>query len=142
MKCGKAVGPDIIPVEAWKVLGSTEIDWLTEVFTIVMQKEEVRQLTENKSMLRCATGTSDDFEVTVALHQGSALSPFLFDRFLIDWLTRSVQNESPWDMLFADDIVLREGDGGSDTETGKRNVGGGDEDAQKKEQSDTKGSRS
>ncbi len=32
MKKGKAVGPDNIPVEAWRVLGRKGVEWLTAVF--------------------------------------------------------------------------------------------------------------
>jgi len=32
MKNRKAVGPDGIPVEAWKVLGRLGVDWLTRFF--------------------------------------------------------------------------------------------------------------
>lgn len=41
----------------------------------------------------------------VGLHQGSTLSPYLFV-LLMDEITRNVQNEVPWCMLFADDNVL------------------------------------
>ena len=55
--------------------------------------------------MRSAVGESDTFEVTVGLHQGSALSPFLFT-IIIDCLTKNLQREAPWDMLFADDVVV------------------------------------
>jgi len=46
------------------------------------------------------------FLIKIELHQGSALSSFLF-AILIDELTRAFQAEIPWCIiLFADDIVL------------------------------------
>ncbi|GJN24452.1 hypothetical protein PR202_gb12190 [Eleusine coracana subsp. coracana] len=39
------------------------------------------------------------------LHQGSALSPYLF-ALVMDEVTREIQSDVPWCMLFADDVVL------------------------------------
>ena len=57
--------------------------------------------------MKSAVGVTEYFKVEVGLHQGSALSPFLF-AVLMDRLTDEVRLESPWNMLFADDIVICE----------------------------------
>ena len=57
--------------------------------------------------VKSAVGVTEYFKVEVGLHQGSALSPFLF-AVLMDRLTDEVRLESPWNMLFADDIVICE----------------------------------
>ena len=60
---------------------------------------------ESKTVVRCAIGTTESFKVMVGLHQGSALSPFLF-AVIMDSITDEVRREPPWTMLFADDIVI------------------------------------
>ena len=59
----------------------------------------------SETVVRCAVGTAKSFKVKVGLHQGSALSPFLF-AVIMDRLTDEVRREPPWTMLFADDIVI------------------------------------
>ncbi|KAF3676132.1 putative pre-mRNA-processing factor 6-like [Capsicum annuum] len=58
-----------------------------------------------KTQVRTAGGDSEHFTVLTGLHQGSTLSPFLF-ALVMDVLTRRIQGEVPWCMLFADDVVL------------------------------------
>ncbi|XP_047489129.1 uncharacterized protein LOC125039335 [Penaeus chinensis] len=55
--------------------------------------------------VRCAVGTTESFPIEVGLHQGSALIPFLF-AIIIDSLTEGRRMEAPWQMMFADDVVL------------------------------------
>ncbi|KAF3650426.1 Mitochondrial arginine transporter BAC1 [Capsicum annuum] len=55
--------------------------------------------------VRTVGGDSEHFSVLTGLHQGSTLSPFLF-ALVMHMLTRDIQGEVPWCMLFADDVVL------------------------------------
>ncbi|KAK3573123.1 hypothetical protein QTP86_014136 [Hemibagrus guttatus] len=59
----------------------------------------------SRTVVRCAVGQTEEFNVEVGLHQGSALSPFLF-AIVMDQLSEEVRQESPWTMMFADDIVV------------------------------------
>nr|XP_009603113.1 uncharacterized protein LOC104098151 [Nicotiana tomentosiformis] len=58
-----------------------------------------------KTRVRIVRGDSEHFPVLMRLHQGSTLNPFLF-ALAIDALTRHIQGEVSWCMLFANDIVL------------------------------------
>ncbi|KAK3524649.1 hypothetical protein QTP70_035012 [Hemibagrus guttatus] len=59
----------------------------------------------SRTVVRCAVGQTEEFNVEVGLHQGLALSPFLF-AIVMDQLSEEVRQESPWTMMFADDIVI------------------------------------
>ena len=56
------------------------------------------------SVRACDSETSD-FPLKIGLHQGSALSPYIF-ALVMDIVTRDIQWEIPWCMIFADDVVL------------------------------------
>ncbi|XP_047490930.1 uncharacterized protein LOC125040422 [Penaeus chinensis] len=49
---------------------------------------------ESETKVRCIAGTTELFKVEVGLHQGSALSPFLF-AIIMDTLTESIRKEAP-----------------------------------------------
>ena len=58
------------------------------------------------TIVRTVVGEANSFPITVGLHQGSsALSSYLFV-LVMDELTRHMQDDVPWCMLFANDIVL------------------------------------
>ncbi|KAK3537276.1 hypothetical protein QTP70_007003 [Hemibagrus guttatus] len=59
----------------------------------------------SRTVVRCSVGQTEEFKVEVGLHQGLALSPFLF-AIVMDQLSEEVRQESPWTMMFADDIVI------------------------------------
>ena len=50
-------------------------------------------------------GTTEHFEVGIGLHQGSALSPFLFT-MLVHTISQDVRNELPWELLNAGDLAI------------------------------------
>ncbi|VDP04226.1 unnamed protein product, partial [Heligmosomoides polygyrus] len=58
-----------------------------------------------KSRVQAATGTSMEFPMSVGVHQGSALSPFLFVA-VMDAITRGLQKPVSWTLLYADDVIL------------------------------------
>ena len=55
--------------------------------------------------VRTCDGETDAFPIKIGLHQGSALSPYIF-ALVMDEVTRDIQEDVPWCMLFADDVVL------------------------------------
>ena len=55
--------------------------------------------------IKTRASVSESFEVKIGVHQGSALSPYLFI-LVLDELLKGVVQDVPWCMLFADDMVL------------------------------------
>ena len=55
--------------------------------------------------VRTCGGLMDEFPITIGVHQGLALSHFLFV-IGMNKITKNICEEIPWCMLFADDIVL------------------------------------
>ena len=58
-----------------------------------------------KTRVRVGLELSEDFEVKVGVHQGSALSVLLF-AIVVDMITESVRNGLMSERLCADDLVL------------------------------------
>jgi Reverse transcriptase (RNA-dependent DNA polymerase) len=58
-----------------------------------------------KDMYTNVDGESDTFPIKIGLHQGSALILYIFT-LVMDEITKDIQEDIPWCMLFADDVVL------------------------------------
>jgi Reverse transcriptase (RNA-dependent DNA polymerase) len=55
--------------------------------------------------VRACDGESDTFPIKIGLHQGSVLSPYIVT-LVMDEITKDIQRNIPWCMLFVDDVVL------------------------------------
>jgi hypothetical protein len=55
--------------------------------------------------VQTSDGDTNDFPITIGLHQGLALSPYLFS-LVMDEVTRDIQGGIAWCILFVDDVVF------------------------------------
>jgi Reverse transcriptase (RNA-dependent DNA polymerase) len=55
--------------------------------------------------VRACDSESDIFPIKIRLHQESALNLYIFT-LVMDEITKNIQGDIPWCMLFADDVVL------------------------------------
>jgi hypothetical protein len=58
-----------------------------------------------RTVIRTKNGNSEEFKVNVGVHQGSVLSPLLFV-VVMEVLAQGVKTGLPWELLYADDLVL------------------------------------
>ena len=70
--------------------------------------EVIRNMYHNSaSMDSTADGDTILFQIAVGVHQGSALSPFLFN-VVLDTVSAHIQDQPPWLMMYTDNIALIE----------------------------------
>jgi Reverse transcriptase (RNA-dependent DNA polymerase) len=55
--------------------------------------------------VKACDSETDVFPIKIELHQGSALSSYIFT-LVMDEITNNIQGDIPWCILFADDVVL------------------------------------
>ena len=65
----------------------------------------IRTLVNVVTSVRTNDGNTYYFPIKNGLQQGSVVSPYLF-ALIMDEVTKNIQGDIPWCMLFADDIVL------------------------------------
>jgi len=58
-----------------------------------------------RTLVRMSVGETEMFPVTVGLHQGSSLSPYIF-YIIMEELGRGIIEPAPWDLLFVNNIVI------------------------------------
>nr|XP_027208734.1 uncharacterized protein LOC113802369 [Penaeus vannamei] len=102
MKGGKAVGPDSIPVDAWRILEMV-VTWLTRLFNKFLVGEKMPE-EWRKSVLVPILRTRVMCRAQ-QLHRGTTDAIFAL-RMLRRSPEKMRLDESPWTMMLADDTVL------------------------------------
>ncbi|KAK3569016.1 hypothetical protein QTP86_021570, partial [Hemibagrus guttatus] len=108
MKSGKAVGPDDIPVEVWKCLGEAAVEFLASLFNRVLENlEKAYDRVPREELWYCMrkSGVAEKY-VRVVKDMYERSRTVVRCVVVMDQLSEEVRQESPWTMMFADDIVI------------------------------------
>ncbi|KAK3514051.1 hypothetical protein QTP70_002503 [Hemibagrus guttatus] len=108
MKSGKAVGPDDIPVEVWKCLGEAAVEFLASLFNRVLENlEKAYDRVPREELWYCVrkSGVAEKY-VRVVQDMYERSRTVVRCAVVMDQLSEEVRQESPWTMMFADDIVI------------------------------------
>ncbi|KAK3509752.1 hypothetical protein QTP70_008387 [Hemibagrus guttatus] len=108
MKSGKAVGFDDIPVEVWKCLGEAAVEFLTSLFNRVLENlEKAYDRVPREELWYCMrkSGVAEKY-VRVVQDMYERSRTVVRCAIVMDQLSEEVRQESPWTMMFADDIVI------------------------------------
>ncbi|KAK3514287.1 hypothetical protein QTP70_012903 [Hemibagrus guttatus] len=108
MKSGKAVGPDDIPVEVWKCLGEAAVEFLASLFNRVLENlEKAYDRVPREDLWYCMrkSGVAEKY-VRVVQDMYERSRTVVRCAVVMDQLSEEVRQESPWTMMFADDIVI------------------------------------
>ncbi|KAK3526878.1 hypothetical protein QTP86_003612 [Hemibagrus guttatus] len=108
MKSGKAVGPDDILVEVWTCLGEAAVEFLTSLFSRVLENlEKAYDRVPREELWYCMrkSGVAKKY-VRVVQDMYERSRTVVRCAVVMDQLSEEVRQESPWTMMFADDIVI------------------------------------
>ncbi|KAK3569667.1 hypothetical protein QTP86_002636 [Hemibagrus guttatus] len=108
MKSGKAVGPDDILVEVWKCLGEAAVEFLASLFNRVLENlEKAYDRVPREELWYCMrkSGVAEKY-VRVVQDMYERSRTVVRCAVVMDQLSEEVRQESPWTMMFADDIVI------------------------------------
>ncbi|KAK3563126.1 hypothetical protein QTP86_016360, partial [Hemibagrus guttatus] len=108
MKSGKAVGPDNIPVEVWKCLGEAAVEFLASLFNRVLENlEKAYDRVPREELWYCMrkSGVAEKY-VRVVQDMYERSRTVVRCAVVMDQLSEEDRQESPWTMMFADDIVI------------------------------------
>ncbi|KAK3565647.1 hypothetical protein QTP86_012969 [Hemibagrus guttatus] len=114
----EAVGPDDIPVEVWKCLGEAAVEFLASLFNRVLESEKMPE--EWRRNLEKAYDRVPREELWYCMRKSGVAEKYvrvvqdMYERsrtvvrcaVVMDQLSEEVRQESPWTMMFADDIVI------------------------------------
>ncbi|KAK3560425.1 hypothetical protein QTP86_008460 [Hemibagrus guttatus] len=108
MKSGKAVGLDDIPVEVWKCLGEAAVEFLASLFNRVLENlEKAYDRVPREELWYCMrkSGVAEKY-VRVVQDMYERSRTVVRCAVVMDQLSEEFRQESPWTMMFADDIVI------------------------------------
>ncbi|KAK3565550.1 hypothetical protein QTP86_011915 [Hemibagrus guttatus] len=108
MKSGKAVRPDDIPVEVWKCLGEAAVEFSASLFNRVLENlEKAYDRVPREELWYCMrkSGVAEKY-VRVVQDMYERSRTVVRCAVVMDQLSEEVRQESPWTMMFADDIVI------------------------------------
>ena len=89
---------DRVPREIlWWALRSARVEWIVSIIRTVYSGAS--------TSVKVHDGESAEFEVKVGVHQGPVLSPLLFT-IVLEELSKKFREGLPWELLYADDLVL------------------------------------
>ena len=90
---------DRVPREVlwWSLRQSKMEEWIVRVIMSMYENVTTAVIVKDRA--------SEEFEVKVGVHQGSVLSPLLFT-IVLDALSQNFRGGLPWELLYADDLVL------------------------------------